>query len=567
MSVINEMRQLLGKSRLLRILLQICGVYLFCVLLHPLFFDADGVALIAMQVYGVAFAAAFIYICVLIPYAGVGIYMVVSFIACVLAYAFHAFGYQLSDELIYAAFQTNAEETGAFISSFFLFYVTGKLTLLAALFYFMRYLSGASRKIGVIRRLLCLSVASVAFLAIYLLPSMVFFRIKWEDPTINERIVRNFSPNNYRWHPFFSLPEQRPPFETFMENYRLPFSDLKKLVQGIREYYTDLELHNVAADNSVATLDDELICILVIGESVRADRFGLNGYARNTTPRLAQIPGLCNFSNMFSYGGSTEFSFRSIFTGLTMEEERVSRTSFVSILAKHGFRCCYYAENADDMTKMRLGDETIGKFLDERCTLKGSIKEVAETVLERISVSPAKHQFIILQNGTGHYPYSHDSAYTVFTPSQQADRADDDDRTGLLNDYDNCIVAADALMAELIEGVKGRNAVLLYVSDHGELLGEDGKWNHGDSTNPYLRHVPAFVWFSDEYCSRHAGEVAEFLRIKDKPLVHGQIFKTVLRLCSVRTEAETNMDDFIRADVRQHPNNLPDSILRKIDAL
>lgn len=559
--------RLLKDSKLFRIALQLLVVYLFCWLLHPFFFDADGVALLALQVYGMAFAAAFMYVCIHIPYAGVGVYVTTSFIACVLAYAFRYFGYQLSDELIYAAFQTNEEELGAFITPHFLLYAMWNTLLLVGLFYLMRYLSGASRKLGVLRRLIVICVASGVMAIVYFVPSTLFFRIKWTDPSVPEQIVRTFSPKNYRWHPFFDLPGQRAPYEYFMENYRLPFSDLKKLVVGTKGYFTDLDLHNVATDDSATISEENLICALVIGESQRADHFGLNGYVRNTTPRLSQLPGLCNFSNMYSYGGSTEFSFRAIFTGLSREGEQVSRTSFVSILRKHGFRCCYYAENAADMTKTRLGDMTIGKFLDERMTIKGSIQHVAGEILERILSSDRRHQFVIVQNGTGHYPYNHDSAYTVFTPSLRADGIDSVERTGLLNDYDNCIVAVDAMLSTLIEGLKEKNAVLMYVSDHGELLGEEGKWNHGDSSNPYLRHVPAFIWFSDKYRAHHPEEVNEFFRVKDKPLVHGQFFKTVLRLCRIQSSSETALDDFIKDDIRKHPNNLPEPTLQKINAL
>lgn len=563
----RKIGQIMRANRYIRCLIAVLGSYLFCVLLNYFYFDARGVALLAMQIYGLCFALLFIYVCAAVPYAGVVVYLVVSFVASVLSYGYSYFGYVLSDELIYATCETTSEEMEGLVTFHFVVYMIWKLALLLLVFYSLRYVFGLNRREGWLKRCLRLGGASLALLLCYSLPSTVFFRISWSDAEVPGKIVRLLSPQNYRWHPFFEFPDQRPPFEPFMENYRLPLSDLKKLILGVREYYTDVVLVDTAGFESELVVDEDLICVLAIGESTRADHFGLNGYARNTTPRLTEIPGICSFSNMYSYGGATEFSFRSIFTGLTKKDEQISRMSFVPILRKHGFRCCYYAENSGDMTRSRMGDLTIGKYLDDRAAINGSMDEVAQEIRRRISSVCDSRQFVIVQNGTGHYPYAHDKKYTRFLPSLSRDREDDEQRTGMLNDYDNCILAVDALLADMIEALKDKNAVLLYTSDHGELLGEDGKWNHGDSSNPYLRHVSAFIWFSDTYREKHPDLVRRLENCKDKPLIHGQFFATILRLCGIQSKVPLNVGDFIDDDIRNHPNNLPDEILRKLGGL
>ena len=565
--LMRKIGSLVRANWFVRCLLGMMGGYLFCVLLNYFYFDGKGAALFAMQLYGLCFATLFICVCAAVPYMGVIVYFVVCFVASVLSYAYSHFGYVLSDELIYATCETTSEELGGLVTSHFVLCMVWKLLVLMLLFYALRYVFGINRRMCGMRRCLMLAGTSVALLVCYSLPSVVFFRIPWPDAEIPGKIVRCLSPQNYRWHPFFSFPGQRPPFEYFMENYRLPVSDLKKLVLGIREYHTDIELVDTAGFASELTRDDDLVCVLAIGESTRADHFGLNGYARNTTPRLSAMPGICNFSNMYSYGGSTEFSFRSIFTGLTQENEQVSRMSFVPILRKHGFRCCYYSENTADMTRSRMGDLTIGKYLDDRAAINGSIDSVVKQIRERICSVDSPRQFVVVQNGTGHYPYAHDKKYTCYHPSQRMEEGDDAARTGLLNDYDNCIVAIDAFLAGIIEGLRDKNAVLLYTADHGELLGEDDKWNHGDSGNPYLRHVAAFIWFSDAYREKYPELVSQIENCKDKPLIHGQFFATILRLCGVQSNVPLNVGDFVDDDIRNHANNLPCEILKGLGTL
>ena len=82
---------------------------------------------------------------------------------------------------------------------------------------------------------------------------------------------------------------------------------------------------------------------------------------------------------------------------------------------------------------------------------------------------------------------------------------------------------------------------------------------------PYLRHVAAFVWMSDSYKAQYPQIAQEFLNIKDKPLVHGQFYATILKLCGIKTTAPLNIGDFFEDDIRNHENNLPQQIRDRIE--
>ena len=551
-----------SSCRLWRLLIVTGVPYLFCCLLNPLFFDASGWSLVSVQIYGWLFACLFIYLCAIIPYVGIILYAACGFVFVVLMYARLFYGYVLSDELIYSMFQTNSKELSGFINGAFLAFVVGEMALLIVLYYGFRNVCGRMLLVSCRRKIWLGACVFSCIMLVYSVPSILFFRIPWGNLPVRENIVRYLSHKEYRWHPFFHLNDQRPPFEPFMEGYRMPFSQIKSLYKGTKEYFSDLDLLESAAFESSCAANDDLIFVLVLGESTRADHFGMLGYSRNTTPCLSSIPGIHVFSRMYSYGGATEFSFRSVLTGLTQREETVSRTSFVSILKKHGFWCGYYTENVEDMTKSRVGDMIAGKYLNERKVLSGPIRSVADQVKARINENSGKCRFVFVQNGTGHYPYVCDSEFRIYTPSAIKDGKDDKDCTGMKNDYDNCIHAVDVFLSEIIGSLQDKNAVVLYSSDHGELLGEGGKWHHGDADNPYLRHVPAFIWFSDEYKSKHPELVHSYIAVKDKLLVHGQFFASILKLCGVKTSVPLNVLDFVDDDILKHPHNLPDSVIR-----
>ena len=557
----NKLLNKIFSCKLCCLLLALAVPYLFNCLLNPLFFDASGWALVTVQLYGWLFTCLFIFLCVSIPYVGISLYVVLCFVFVVLSYARLFYGYVLSDELIYSMFQTNVNEVSGFINGAFLAYVLGEMAILIALFYVGQR---AFRRILPVlrwRKVLMLACVLFGLLLVYSMPSIIFFKIPWGNLPVRENVVRYLSHKEYRWAPFFHLDDQRPPFEPFMEGYRMPFSQIKSLYRGTKEYFSDLDLQEVASFESSCVADDDLIFVLALGESTRADHFGMLGYSRNTTPCLERIPGVHVFSKMYSYGGATEFSFRSILTGLTQRNENVGRVSFVSILRKHGFWCGYYAENVEDMTRTRVGDMIAGRYLHERKVLRGPIRSVADQVKTRINEHHGERRFIFVQNGTGHYPYVFDSEFRIYTPSAILDGRDDKEYTGLKNDYDNCIHAVDVFLSEIIGSLQDKNAVVLYSSDHGELLGEGGKWHHGDADNPYLRHVPAFIWFSDKYKAKHPEVVRSYVEVKDKLLVHGQFFASILKLCGIQSSVPLNVGDFVEDDILKHPHNLPDSVV------
>ena len=266
---------------------------------------------------------------------------------------------------------------------------------------------------------------------------------------------------------------------------------------------------------------------------------------------------------MYSYGPYTQASIQGMLSGLVNDGNSALRSSFASILKKHGFYNSWYAENTGDILNSRLFHSAYGKHIQSRRVCRMPIEEVARNILSDADSQKIGRQLIIVENGTGHYPYGNEDRYDVFHPCNRGwfapSREDDDERT--VNDYDNCIVALDTFFAKLMDGLRDKNAVVLYVSDHGQFLGEGGRYMHGgDWESELLRHVASFIWFSDEYERRHPELVAEMKSVKDKLLVHGQIYATVLRLCGIESEVPLDIGDFVKGDVREVEHNLPKSM-------
>jgi lipid A ethanolaminephosphotransferase len=115
------------------------------------------------------------------------------------------------------------------------------------------------------------------------------------------------------------------------------------------------------------------------------------------------------------------------------------------------------------------------------------------------------------------------------------------------NSYDNAILYTDYFLSEVINFLKKYDGdyetAMLYVSDHGESLGEKGVWLHAA---PYMvapkaqTHVPAILWLGEHFDYK----LSQVMPYKDYPLSHDDLFCTLLvayELDSKTCEAKKEM--------------------------
>lgn len=530
--------------------------YIFASLYNSTFYSGGGCGGAVLQLYATILTYAFLWCCTHLKYAGLPLYLLCCALFSVLAMANWEFGYCFAPDMVSATLETNTEEASAFFTVRSLCVFAGLMVLNWVLFEaFLRISRKLTAKWGKRGKLACLAGMAACFGIVFMMPTIVFFRILGEKSDVSAKLVATLSDNTIRWHPFFHLDNGRPPFEMLTRNYRQPFSHVQTLKKGLVEYFTNVEFdESAAAPSREDEPEKDIICVLAVGESIRADHLGLNGYARQTTPRLAEIPHLYSLPHMLSYGAATDKSLSGIMTGLIADTPRL-RSSFLSILRKHGYTCTYCTENAGDMSKTHRNKAIIGAYLNSVRTLKGSVAEVAGDFVCSLPES-GKH-FILFQNGTGHYPYEHDKEFCVYDGDAGAAQ--------LTNDYDNCILSLDAMYSAMIAGLKDKNAVLIFCSDHAEGMGENGKWHHGDDSNPVLRRVAAFIWFSDKFIEHNPELVKQIIAVKDKPMAQGQLFATILKLCGIHTDTPLDIGDIVEDDIRKHPdNNLPFEIQQEL---
>ena len=133
-------------------------------------------------------------------------------------------------------------------------------------------------------------------------------------------------------------------------------------------------------------------------------------------------------------------------------------------------------------------------------------------------------------------------AFRRFTPTCDDDDLSQCNREQIVNSYDNALLYTDHVLARTIDLLKDvedkYDSALVYVSDHGESLGENGLYLHG---LPYSiapseqTRVPMVMWFSPGFAARNRLDLACLDKEAQQPTSHDTLFHTVLGLLDVTT--------------------------------
>ncbi len=291
------------------------------------------------------------------------------------------------------------------------------------------------------------------------------------------------------------------------------------------------------------------LLVLVVGETVRGDHWGLNGYARQTTPALA-ARGVVNFRDVVACGTSTEVSLPcmlSPFGRARYDRDAIrSHESVLDVAARAGVGVLWRDNQSGCKgTCARVPNHTMGPddapglCADGRC-----LDEILLAGLQaKIDAMPGDALIVLhmLGNHGPNYFERYPAAYKRWQPVCATAELSRCPARDIVNAYDNAILYSDAVLGraiDLLRNQAGHDAALLYVSDHGESLGEYGLFLHGA---PYAiaprqqLHVPMALWLSAGMVQDAGIDMACLQAQARRPASHDNLFSTVLGLFDVQS--------------------------------
>jgi len=238
--------------------------------------------------------------------------------------------------------------------------------------------------------------------------------------------------------------------------------------------------------------------VVVMGESLNPGHMGLFGYERNTTPYFSALKNDPNlvYRKIYSGGVSTKVSVPSFFN-LKREPENVQtmyqREANLFRLAKsRGMHTWFLSTQSANLATYADGGSV--DHFEAREDHLAEIKKRKDLVLLDMlqQVDFSKPNFVVLHERGSHSPYEkyHTDAFRTF-PEDVGDMD-----AFRINTYDNSILFSDYVHHKLLEQLRQRSRLptyVLFTGDHGELLGDKGRWGHS-ILDPNTATVPFIVY-------------------------------------------------------------------------
>lgn len=253
------------------------------------------------------------------------------------------------------------------------------------------------------------------------------------------------------------------------------------------------------------------VVVLVIGESARRGNHGIYGYGRDTTP-MAQAAGMIPLQNAIS---CATYTIAAVSCMLSYQGAAAPPESHFeplpSYLERNGVETIVRLNNTGT-PPLTVTDLQWGKEVVKSCTANCPNSKMDDALLwhlpQRIAAAKSNRVFVVLHFTASHgpaYAQKYPAAFEHFTPVCTSVQLADCTPEALVNAYDNTILYTDSLLGQVISQLKSlpnTRAAMLYLSDHGESLGEAGIYLHGapNVVAPAVqRAIPFMVWMSDSF--------------------------------------------------------------------
>lgn len=303
------------------------------------------------------------------------------------------------------------------------------------------------------------------------------------------------------------------------------------------------------------------LMVVLVGETARAQNSAYNGYQRETNPYTKDL-GLIAFQNTSSCGTATAHSLPCMFSNMVRTNYNRDRANnqddALDVLTHAGVKSVWIDNDGGDKAVAKnIEKEMIADNADAKlCNGSSCYDEILLKGLDQRIENSTGDQLYALHMIGSHGPTywkRYPDNMAVFTPACNRSDIENCSDEEITNVYDNTLVYTDYVIAQTIAKLKTYsdqyNVVMLYISDHGESLGENGLYLHGA---PYMiapkeqTHVPFYIWMSDDYANqKNINKASVIKKAAAGGFSHDNLFHTLLGLYGVKTDAKDNALDIM----------------------
>ncbi|WP_277966038.1 phosphoethanolamine transferase EptA [Pantoea trifolii] len=460
------------------------------------------------------------------PYLRKPLLIALVLVSAAANYFMHSFGTVIDTNMIQNVFESDPQEAGALISSRYLLWMLLMGMVPVALICGVRINNGTRWWWNLLQRL----TGALGAILIILLMAALFYKDYASLIRNNKNLIKMITPAN-------------------VVSGTGHYVD-QRYLQGSQELVKIGEDAHKGPLISAAT--KKTLVVLVVGETARAENFSLGGYARDTNPELKKQQ-VIYYPNAISCGTETAISVPCMFSNMPRMHYDANlahhQEGVLDILAHAGVSVLWRENDGGckgacdrvphtDMTQWKLPQYCHDGFCQD------------DVLLHRLDnyVDILHNDGIIVLHQMGSHGPAYYQRYPAkfrrFMPTCDSKQIQDCDHQALVNTYDNSLLYTDDMLSRTIDKLRGLsdrfNVALVYLSDHGESLGERGMYLHGA---PYMfapsqqTHIPLLMWMSPGYAAaNHINEACLRQQAADAKVSQDNLFHTLLGMFNIQTQ-------------------------------
>lgn len=308
------------------------------------------------------------------------------------------------------------------------------------------------------------------------------------------------------------------------------------------------------------------LIFLVVGETARAQNFSLDGYARDTNPELAKRD-VISFRQVQSCGTETAVSLPCMFSPYARKDysrsQALHTSNLLDVATQAGVTVLWrdnnsgskgMADRVEYKDVSRSNDAADCQADREHCYDSVLLYQLPAWLKEQESAKQPKNLLVVLHMYGSHGPAyykRYPPAFARFQPECKTNALSRCTPAAITNSYDNSILYTDHVLAQMIDFLKQQtsyNTAMLYLSDHGESLGEDGIYLHGMPWHlapDQQRHIPFIWWMSQGYAKATKLSASCLDARVNEPLSQDDLFSSVLGMFAINTRVYDPALDFL----------------------
>lgn len=302
-----------------------------------------------------------------------------------------------------------------------------------------------------------------------------------------------------------------------------------------------------------------VIFVVVVGETARLANWGLAGYERDTTPQL-RARNVIPFKKTISCGTSTDVSLPCMFSRVgraNYDRDRILREeSLLPVLKRAGLNV-FWVDNQSGCKGVCKGVESLQidkKKIPSLCADSRCLDEALLAGIDPNKILKAGETTVVFMHQLGNHGPAYWKRYPkdfeVFKPVCRDEKLNNCSREEIVNAYDNALLYTDHFLSGVIDWLNGLHDYdtgLLYVSDHGESLGENNLYLHGA---PELiapkeqKEVPMLLWLSKGFEERIGLNDGCLRKKAIEEASHDELYSSLLGLLDVKSSTYERKNDF-----------------------